>query len=419
MQLDADIEDAYRKKHFSHLWQDQPDKQEYFDRTQHAAAQAPKERAPEMPINELIDSFKNCTIDPADPVDETEPPAPCPISNVPSEIVIEILCHAALLDPATLPRISLVCKSLSYHVAREQRIWRMVCQSRAFGFGAMHYTFNTDLQGNELHASLPRYTLFPIGVTNTIPRPLKTWTDAFWLLPRIRFTGVYISTVSYQKQGMYDPSTSVSWSAPFHTHTYYRYLRFYPDGTVLVLLTITEPSRIVRHISKENLEIAKLGVSADKHRQTHDFSAPMANPIPITASNTLRHARCGRWRLTNPNPEMERTDATQFESTGTIGAPPGDNSSTAPVPLPPNDNGHDPRDVFIELTFNPDYTYYMHLSLRSMHSRSRKLSKNTKLSWQSYWSHNRPLDSWGQFDVGREKPYIFSRVKGWGMDIKE
>lgn len=420
MQLDADIESAYRKKHFEHLWREQPDKQKQPTQTQHAPVRnAPTRRTPELTVDQLIDSFENCTIEPAEPIDEYTPPAPCPISKMPSEILTEILCHAALVDVGTLPRMSLVCKCLAFHVSREQRIWRTACQSRAFGFGEMQYAFIIDLRGNELRAPPPRYTLFPPRVKSTIPRPLKTWMDVFWLLPRIRFTGVYISTVNYLRQAMHDPTTSVTWNAPIHMITYYRYLRFYPDGTVLVLLTVTEPPQIVRHISKENVEIAKYGVSADKHRHDNVSPVPMANPMPHLASNTLRNARLGRWRLANPDAEMERNYVAQSGTIANIGVPPDDNLFTTSAPLSAGGNGHDPRDVYIELEFNPKYTYYMHLSLRSTHSRSRKMSKNTKLAWQSYWYNNRSLDSWDQFNMGREKPYIFSRVRGWGMDIED
>ena len=55
--------------------------------------------------------------------------------------------------------------------------------------------------------------------------------------PRLRFGGVYISTVNYVRPGASLPNQQMTWSTPLHVVTYYRYLRFYRDGSCISLLT--------------------------------------------------------------------------------------------------------------------------------------------------------------------------------------
>jgi F-box protein 9 len=63
----------------------------------------------------------------------------------------------------------------------------------------------------------------------------SSWRLMFHTRPRIRFSGVYISTVNYVRPGA-SSANQVSWNTPVHIVTYYRYLRFFRDGTVLSLL---------------------------------------------------------------------------------------------------------------------------------------------------------------------------------------
>ncbi|GMG55654.1 unnamed protein product [Ambrosiozyma monospora] len=67
--------------------------------------------------------------------------------------------------------------------------------------------------------------------------------------PFLKFNGVYISTVNYQREGG-RPEFSNAWNLPFRIITYYRYLRFYPDGTSLKMSTILEPQKIVYKFHK-------------------------------------------------------------------------------------------------------------------------------------------------------------------------
>ncbi|CEP63248.1 SCF ubiquitin ligase complex subunit HRT3 LALA0_S07e05820g [Lachancea lanzarotensis] len=67
----------------------------------------------------------------------------------------------------------------------------------------------------------------------------------------VKFQGCYISVVNYLRHGA-NPEGSLSLVSPVHMITYYRYLRFYPDGTCLRLVSTDAPSLVVRHFHREH-----------------------------------------------------------------------------------------------------------------------------------------------------------------------
>lgn len=424
-QLDSSVDKTYRKKHFGHAWKP----------TQPAASQAPvvpesssvtQEDGNPLPTPELIASFANLKIPQAEPLIENTPPPPCPISEVPSEVIVEILRHVALMDPALLPRLALVCKRLAYHVAHEQHIWKRLCQGPEFGFESMHYSFACDVAGNPVHTLGTRYTPFPRDRPVEIPKPLSTWSQVFQTFPRIRFTGVYISTVNYTRPGAASAYSTVSWNTPIHIVTYYRYLRFYRDGTVISLLSTTEPIDVVPHISKENVISARAAASHQRHqRHISDSGNTLSgdaatNPVPPTAMATLKYALRGRWHLTPPTQTASEDIDTGEPSRSRPSAHSHKAGQTTGI-------GHDPRDLVIETEgVDPKYTYMMHLSLRSPtasrpggpNQAPSNVSKNTKLIWKGFWSYNKLTDDWAEFGLRNDRAFVFRRVRGWGLDNK-
>ncbi|EEP76143.1 predicted protein [Uncinocarpus reesii 1704] len=416
--LDSRVDQAYRKKHFP------PAAQAPGINPSNAPVTVPNtaHHSPGGPIlstPELLASFAHFPVPVADPIIEGAPPPPCPISTTPSEILGEILKQLALLDPASFARLALVCKRFAFLVAHEQPVWRRLCQGSEFGFGSMHYSFACDVEGRREYTFQPRYNPFPLGSTALqIPKPLSTWAQVFQTFPRIRFTGIYISTVNYTRPGAYSSFHNTSWDAPIHIVTYYRYLRFYPDGSLISLLTTTEPADVVRHISKENLETLKAPPSSYRHHQ-HQHSgagptaAPSANPIPTVAASALKGALKGRWHLSHPSP-VKPADAPDSTEPPTPPASRHKNNTNS-------DSKHDPRDLFIETEgIDPKYTFTMHLSLRSTTTSYRgsttNTSKNTKLIWKGFWSYNRLTDDWGEFTLRNDKAFVFRRVRGWGLN---
>ncbi|KAL1993489.1 hypothetical protein VTN49DRAFT_3438 [Thermomyces lanuginosus] len=415
--LDASIDKKYRHKHFA--------SKQVSSAVQQVSAAAPStaEDRDLLPTSELIQSFANLPIPPAGPLIEGTPPPPCPIAKVPTDILIEILKHVALMDPSAFGRMALVCKRFAYHFAHEQHIWKRLCQGPEFGFESMHYSFSCDLQGNQYHTLGPRYTPFPRGMPVQIPKPLTSWSQVFQMFPRIRFTGVYISTVNYTRPGASTSHSHAVWNSPIHIVTYYRYLRFYPDGTVISLLTTTEPVEVVPYISKENVAEAKAAASRHLHqRQRSEAGAASTSNttagtstgpvIPPVAMNTLKHTLRGRWHLIRPTaaqPEEEAQSVT---------------SQVPPSMKAEGDSEPDPRDVVIETEgVDPKYVYVLHLSLRSsnpargagLSQAPPNVSKNTKLIWKGFWSYNKLTDDWAVFGLRNDRSFVFRRVRGWGL----
>ena len=368
-------------------------------------------------------SYAHLPIPQAEPLIENTPAPPCPIANVPTDILIEIMRHVAMLDPALLYRLSLVCRRFAYHFAHEQYIWKHLCQGSRFGFEAMHYSFVCDIYGNPTYTLAPRYVLFPRGTSVQIPKPLSSWSQVFQTFPRIRFTGVYISTVNYQRPGAASAYQNISWNSPIHIVTYFRYLRFYPDGTVISLLTTTEPTEVVPYINKENMMTARAMTERQHHHHAIDPGTTLSgapDPVPPIAMATLKHALRGCWHLVRPHP----TSTSHKENNGDENTP-----STSQCPSLAGDSQSpglsDPRDIVIETEgVDPKYIYTMHLSLRSPSSskssstnpNAHNTSKNTKLSWKGFWSYNKLTDDWAEFALRNDKTYVFRRVRGWGME---
>jgi F-box protein 9 len=176
----------------------------------------------------------------------------------------------------------------------------------------------------------------------------------FRFRPRIRFNGVYISTVNYIRPGQAAPSQT-TWGSPVHIVTYYRYLRFFRNGAVLSLLTTHEPAEVVHALLPSRFHI----------------KAPASSPV----FNVLK----GRWKL-----------GREAEKEGAIGL---DESA-----LTVETEGVDPK-----------YVYRMELELKGQ-ERGR-----ARLMWKGFWNWNRLTDDWGEFGLRNDKAFVFSRVKAYGM----
>jgi len=283
------------------------------------------------------------------------------------------------MDLASLSRISQVCKRFAYLVMTDEQVWRRIAQGSEYGFAGMHYDYVCDLNGHPLpddYADI--YDLEDSEADGARSRPLakttpeidmqllttlyrSSWRQLFRQRPRLRFNGCYISTVNYTRPGAASTDTR-TWGTPIHIVTYFRYLRFFRDGTCISLLTTTEPIDVVHHLTKENL-----------HRQ-HGGNLPSA---------VMKDALKGRWRLSGPGngqtEDEEEEGHVHVETEGVV----------------------------------PKYMWKMQFSLGS--SGRKDAARNNKLGWVGFWSYNRLTDDWGEFGLKNDKPFWFSRVRGYGM----
>lgn len=452
--LDAQVDQSYKNKHF-------PTKSKPINpnpsgasatvpSTAHHSSDRPKE-ASTLTWAQLIESFADAEILGAEPMIEGDVPPHCGIKDLPTEVLLELLQAVGVRDPALLMRLSGVCKKLAHHVHRDNALWKRVALGPEFGLAAQRYNFATDLQGREAVYRVLKDDNDPEDalVTDVFFPKETIWQDVFHSYPRIRFTGVYISTVNYTRAGG-STATANTWSNSIHIITYYRYLRFFRDGTCISLLTTSEPIEVVHHLTKETLAFVRAGAKREPPSHPLNFisSAPAlfketggsstssapgvttnAAAPPPAAQQIMKHALRGRWRLCHPSldtPLVEATTNSAAAATGTttittdrdIDAPATATAadtaaSTNQSPTPPIS----PGDLHIETEgAGPRYMYTMHLTLKSAGSaRSRHTTKNNKLQWKGFWSFNMLTNDWAEFHLKNDKPFFFSRVRGYGL----
>lgn len=145
------------------------------------------------------------------------------ISVVPREILMYIFrwVVSSELDMRALEQLSLVCRGF-YICARDPEIWRSACLK---------------VWGKSCSKLLKPYT---------------SWRDMFLQKPRVRYDGIYISKTSYIRQG---EESLDGFYRPWQHVEYYRYLRFFPDGQVLMLTTPEDPLTVVPHLRTKNTRL--------------------------------------------------------------------------------------------------------------------------------------------------------------------
>jgi F-box protein 9 len=296
----------------------------------------------------------------------------------------------AIADVAAFSKLGQVCKQFAYLFATEERIWRRICLGSEVGFAAMHYSWTCNIDGSPI---IPEEEVWPLAddddSTPTVRVPSKSeedsinplalakynssWLQMFGSRPRIRFNGCYISTNNYVRPGAASTS-QVTWNSPVHIVTYYRYFRFFRDGTAISLLTTTEPIDVVHHLTKENLEA---------HRVSGGEGGGGASSLP---SAVMKSARKGRWRLS-----------------GTL-----DGVSSAEE----GKEREEPEGELYVETEGADAKYQniMHLTIKT----AGRGTKNNKLNWRNFFTYNRLTEAWGELTLPHDKGYLWSRVKSYG-----
>ncbi|KAI9697847.1 MAG: hypothetical protein M1820_007634 [Bogoriella megaspora] len=423
--LDSSVHEKYKNKHFPPL-SFAPQKPTNPNPS-NASATVPNTAHHSLhglppSIHDLINSFSDLSIPPAEPPTSASPPPPCPIAFVPSEIMLEIFLQAALTDLSSFARLPQVCKRFAYLTVTSEQIWRRVCLGTEYGFAGMHYRFACDLLGRPLHEyetdtspflrslldvddeglGLPSPLLQPsLSYTQSILQTTysNSWRQVFRSRPRIRFNGCYISTVNYTRPGA-PSNTASTWHSPVLIVTYYRYLRFYRDGTAISLLTTAEPADVVHHLHKENI-----GVS---HNQA--FGPGLA---------AMKDALRGRWRISGPvsppptaSSVLFDLDAQETETQSNLEAEAeAQDVATEPDPTPPIPVDEPEGDLHVETEgVVPKYMWKMQFGIGSA---GKWGAKSNKLAWKGFWSWNRLTDDWGEFRLKNDRPFYWSRVRSW------
>ncbi|EDW81520.1 uncharacterized protein Dwil_GK12109 [Drosophila willistoni] len=148
------------------------------------------------------------------------------ISNLPPEIIIRIFrwVVSAQLDMRSLEQCAAVSKGF-YVYARSEELWRLACV-KVWGqnVGTLEAQ---DIQSSSVYSS---------------------WRDMFIRRERVHFSGCYISKTTYLRMG--ENSFQDQFYRPVQLVEYYRYIRFMPDGKVLMMTSADEPAQGVNKLKQ-------------------------------------------------------------------------------------------------------------------------------------------------------------------------
>lgn len=383
-QMDHKVDQKYKNKHYAAAWAKpvQTDQAPAAPTPTVQDSTRPPAEGKALTTEELISSFAGLSIERAPPVVKGTPQPPCPIAELPEEILVHILQDVAMADVGDFVRLSSVCKRFAWLVATEDSTWRQICLGLKFGFTGMHYHFATTVNWKPLdeertllddpdEAARRREEEAYASTIALLNMTYHSWQRMFRRRPRIRFNGCYISTVNYIRPGQ--QTNSLAWNSPVHIVTYYRYLRLFRDGTAITLCTVEEPASVVHHMTKEALALHRRGEMAH---------------LP---SSVMQHALRARWRLSSA---ADNTDD------------PGGEGGKAVVSLADSEG-----DLFVESDGGGNYLYRMELSLRT----AGKAGRNNRLVWRGFYSYNKTAEVWDELSLNEFKPFFFSRVKSYGF----
>lgn len=396
--LDDCVDQIYKRKHFP-ASSFKPKPAEPISTAAVVRNKEPPKASPT--ISALVASFLDAPILGALPLISRDISPPCPIKDLPDELLVDILDHVANTDIAMLSRLAQVSKRFAYLVTTEESIWKHLVHRPRFGFGGMHYAYNKEISGVPLEFSIadmslkerskPAPRLLPFMLPTNTAYP--TYRHMFQHRPRIRFSGVYISTVNYTRPGASGPNT-LTWNTPIHVVTYYRYLRFYRDGSCISLLTTVEPMDVVPHLQKENVG--------------GDFIATTTLPVGV-----MRDARRGRWKLAKML-ELRAYEHKLSESSSAAVPPDETDADSSFESKVPEDEALDPEGILTIETEGPTKTYHYTARFELRSTGNGLTARNTKLVWRGFWSHNIISGDWAEFGLKNDRAFVWSRVRSWG-----
>ena len=122
------------------------------------------------------------------------------------------------LDLRSLERCASVSRGF-YLAARSSELWRLICL-RTWGM-------------------------------NNLPMQCADWRAYYLKRPRILFHGCYIAKMSYVREGERSFQDNLFYRS-WHMVQYYRYLRFFAGGKMLMHTSADEPSNAVKMLVKKS-----------------------------------------------------------------------------------------------------------------------------------------------------------------------
>lgn len=179
------------------------------------------------------------------------------ISSLPVEVMLLILKFVVSndLDLRSLERFGMACKGF-FILSRENELWRKACEK--------------------------------VWKNNLLTQPLLTWRDMFINRSRLRFDGCYISKITYQRLG--ENSFQDQFYRPLHLIVYYRLLRFFPCGEMIMMTSADDLQMSVNKLqNKRAAQQSREILNGKYHYQdNHVLIVIKKKPMPIAIIKDLR-----------------------------------------------------------------------------------------------------------------------------------
>ncbi|KAK9344299.1 hypothetical protein V1522DRAFT_410635 [Lipomyces starkeyi] len=265
--LDDGVDKLYKNKHFP--------SSAFTKRAPSPSKKATTSTLPTDKTRSLLSDYSHLEAEPEDQA------LPSPLIKLPNEITNTILRTLAVLDLSSFTKTSYTCRKLAFLAYSDSMLWRSLCMKE---YPKMAYEV-------------------PVDENEAIHLWNDNWRLMFLERPRIMFNGIYISTCNYHRYGV-----SHSWNVPIHIVTYYRYVRFFDDGTCITHLTTKEPTEVVpefhRHLMKRGMFKGTWQMSIDG-RVRIESQSPVAKylflqELDIKSAGRGRHNRLnwvGFWSI--------------------------------------------------------------------------------------------------------------------------
>ncbi|CAG9533664.1 unnamed protein product [Cercopithifilaria johnstoni] len=151
----------------------------------------------------------------------------CPMALLPVELLSILMRYivGSELDVHCLELLSITSAGF-YLLARDAELWHTICRST---FGAKY-------------------------INSMSCATLVSWRQMYVACPHPYLHGVYIGKMTYLRNG--EASFQDQFYRPWHIVVYYRMLKFFADGTVIMIITSEAPAQIVGLLKSKTPRLA-------------------------------------------------------------------------------------------------------------------------------------------------------------------
>ena len=220
----------------------------------------------------LLSLQQKCLCFPENPAKDAD------ITRLPMEVLINILkwVVSSELDLYSLESCSEVCRGF-YLASRAPDLWRLIC---------------LQTWGLESIDALPH------SIKNNLRNSGNDWRTHFLKNPRVHLNGCYIAKMTYMREGergFQDHELYRAW----HMVHFYRLIRFFPGGKIIMITTAEEPSQAVKAFNMQGICIPDCMIG--RYRTVHNRVICVAQKAKdyngnnsTTSNNVPKYQRSGK-----------------------------------------------------------------------------------------------------------------------------